>query len=124
VYTEIFDGLRNYYAGYESRRAAAGFHAAMAMSFLFCITIAAALLIGDYFINGTLNRSIALSANKPLLVFMGIVSAYAHIQFGKRTGRYTSVDPVAAPHWKLYLSLYAIGATLLLLGAFSLAIRH
>jgi hypothetical protein len=124
VYTEIFDGLRNYYAGYESRRAAAGFNAAMAMSFLFCITITAALPIADYFINGSIEWSVALFANKPLLILAGIIIAYAHVRFGKRTGRYNSAEPAPAPHWKAYLSLYATGTTLLFVVAIFLAFRH
>jgi hypothetical protein len=124
VYTEIFDGLRIYYAGYESRRAAAGFHAAMTMSFLFCITIGAALPIADYLINGTIDWSVALFANKPLLILAGVLSAYAHVKFGKETGRYSSVEPVPVPHWKVYLSFYATCTTLLFFGAILLALRH
>jgi hypothetical protein len=66
----------------------------------------------DYFVNGGIDRSVALFGNKPLLILVGGLIAYTHIQFGKRTGRYKSVELVSAPHWKIHLSVYAVGRLL------------
>lgn len=122
MYTAIFDGLRSYYASYQSRRTAAGFHAAMTMSFLFSITTVSAVTLADYFINGRLHWSVALFANKLLSIVVGVVIAYGHVQFGKQTGRYNSLEPVRAPHWKSYLWTYVIGATALFIGAIRVAL--
>ena len=117
MYTEIFDGLRSYYARYPSRRAAAGFHAAMTMSFICGVALTATLTLGDYLIHGHISWSVALFSNKLLLMLVGVAIACVHVQFGKYTGRYNSVEPCNPPRWKTYFGVYAFSAGLLLLGA-------
>ena len=122
MYTEIFEGLRSYYARYPSRRSAAGFHAAMTLSFLFCVAITAAVTLADYFINGNILWSVELFGNKLALIATGIAVAYAHIQFGKRTGRYNSVELLSPSHWQIYFAIYAGTAAILLLSAVLVAL--
>lgn len=119
MYAEIFDGLRGYYAMYENRRAAAGFHAAMTMSFICSINIGVIIALVDYFVNGNLSRSVAFFQNKILLILVGIGIAYAHVLFGKYTGRYDSVDPAKSSRWKRYLIVYGCTSAALLFGAVS-----
>jgi len=117
MYTAIFDGLRSYYAGFASRRAAAGFHAAMTMSFLFCVSLAAAAPIAEYLVNGNLDRTVQFYDHKFALVGMGVVVAYAHVLFAKSTHRYQSIDISAPPRWKYYFGAYCFVAAVLFICA-------
>ena len=121
MYTAIFDGLRIYYARYQSRRAAAGFHAAMSMSFLFCCSLIAGTIIADYLVNGSVESIPVIHSNKFALLLVGGAVAYAHVIFAKSTGRYNDIGSVAPAHWKAYLSAYCCLAAGLLAIALWLA---
>ncbi len=122
MYIAIFDGLRIYYARYPSRRASAGFHAAMSMSFLFCCSLIGATTIADYLVSGNLERVTVFYGNKFALLCVGGAIAYAHVLFAKSTGRYNAVDGAAPPHWKSYLSAYTGLAAALTVAAVWLAV--
>lgn len=122
MYTEMFDGLRSYYAHYESRRAAAGFHAAATLSFICCVAITAGITVLDYLLAGNVDWAVYLFQYKAVLILCGLVIGYAHIQFGKHSGRYYCEDLSAPPRWKVYLTLYAGVSTSLLLGAIAAAL--
>jgi hypothetical protein len=124
AYAQIFEGLRGYYAKYPSRRGAAGFHAAMTMSFICGIALAGGITVTDYLLHRNIDWSVALSGRKFLLLLAGVVIAYAHVQFGKSTGRYTSVAPAEPSRWKRYLCIYAGFSGLLFAGALILAFHE
>lgn len=122
MYTEMFDGLRSYYARYESRRAAAGFHAAATLSFICCVAITAGITVLDYLVAGNVGWAVYIFQYKAALILCGVVVGYVHIQFGKHTGRYHSKDLSAPPRWKAYLTLYAGVSASLLVGAIVVAL--
>jgi hypothetical protein len=122
VYAEMFDGLRSYYSRYESRRAAAGFHAAATLSFICCVAITAGVTVINYFVAGNIDWSVQLFEYKAGLILCGVAVGYAHIQFGKHTGRYHSTDLSAPPGWKAYLTLYVSVSGSLLVGAIIVAL--
>lgn len=126
VYTEIFDGLRGYYARYANRRSAAGFNAAMTLSLICCVAVSAGFTLLDYLVTGNVDRAVYLFQNKPALILCGVAIAYAHVQFGKHTGRYHSVDLSEPPKWKSYLVIYSGISTVLLIAAIVVALlgRH
>ena len=116
VYTELFDGLRGYYAEHARTRADAGFQAAASLSFICCVTGTAALTLGDYLINGNIQWSAALYEHKAALLLAGLLVGYAHVQFGKRTGLYNNREPSKSNRWKKYLAVYATVSAALLAG--------
>ena len=79
MFAEMFDGLRSYYAGYESRRAAAGFHAAATLSFIACIAIGSGLTLADYALHGNTSRSVTFFEHKVLLLALGALIGYARV---------------------------------------------
>ncbi len=117
VYREIFDGFRSYYAGYESKRAAAGYHAAMTMSLIFCLNVGSILILSDHFMNGSQRWTTELFGNKWLLLLIGIGIGYLHVMFGKRTGRYDHTGPASSSSWKRYLGVYATSSVIMFLCA-------
>jgi hypothetical protein len=122
MYTALFDGLRSYYARYPSRRAAAGFDAAMSLSFICCVNVGSLLVVGDFLLTGSSDRAFELSGNKILLLALGIAIAVLHVVFAKRTGRYNSVAPVDSPRWKRYLWVYGAVSAGLFVAAMAVAV--
>jgi len=92
------------------------------MSFIFCVNIATSIIIVAYFVSGNQKWAIAFFQNKLLLIIIGIGSAYAHVLFGKHTGRYYSVDSAKSSRWKRYLFAYVCGSVALLVGAIFIAV--
>lgn len=111
MFTQIFDGLRSYYARYPSRRAACGFHAAATMSFILSVALTGAVVPGDYLINGSIDRSVTLLGKKAALILAGVIIGCAHVYFAKRTGHYHSTAPLPAPHWRAYVSTPVLTST-------------
>ena len=122
MYTQIFDGLRSYYLKFNSRRSAAGYHAAMTMSFLFCVNFGAIITLTDCMLHNNLKWATFFFENKALLILLGIGVAYAHVQFGKLTGRYNSIEPADSARWKLYIMLYAGVSILMVVGAVAVSL--
>jgi hypothetical protein len=121
MYTELFDGLRGYYASYRSRRADAGYNAAMTLSFIFGCNLGSVITLTDFALHKNLTWSVEFFANKVLLVGIGIGIAFAHVLFGKRTGRYSSIDPSNSSKWKGYMWVYASASIFLLLSSIIVA---
>ena len=122
MYAEIFDGLRGYYAGFESRRDSAGWHAAMSMSMFCCLDVGAAIPIADYLIYGGHDLAGVLYENKLGVLLIGVAIAYAHVLFGKHTGRYKSLEPARSSRWKRYLFIRASITAALMLTAILIAV--
>jgi hypothetical protein len=122
MYAEIFDGLRAYYARLPNRRNAAGFESAATLSFIFGANAASLLTVGDYLLNGNQNWSMHLFGYKSLVLLFGCVVAYAHVLFGKHTGRYNSVEPARSSRWKRYLFVYVCASIALTLGTILLTV--
>ena len=76
----------------------------------------------DYLLAGNVDWAVYLFQYKAVLILCGLVIGYAHIQFGKHSGRYYCEDLSAPPRWKVYLTLYAGVSTSLLLGAIAAAL--
>lgn len=93
------------------------------MSFIFSVALTGAVVVGDYLINGSIDRSVTLLGNKAALILAGVIIGCAHVYLAKRTGRYHSTAPFPAPHWKAHLWTYICVATTLSLGAILLAIQ-
>lgn len=117
MYAELFDGLRGYYASYRSRRADAGFHAAMTLSFIFGCSLGSVITLADFALHKNLAWSAEFFANKVLLVGIGIGIACAHVLFGKYAGRYSSIDPSNSSKWKGYMWVYACASIVLLVSS-------
>lgn len=115
-------GITRYYANHASRREAAGFHAAMSMSFLCCIALASGITLPDYFLHGNIERSVVLFAPKFTLLLLGLAIAFSHVQFAKATGHYHTFVPPEPSPWRLYLCVYAAITILLFVGALVVAI--
>jgi hypothetical protein len=122
MFTEMFDGLRSYYVGYESRRDAAGFHAAASLSFIACVAVASAVPLADYALNGNIDRASAFFEHKLMLLTLGVLIGYGHVLLAKRTGRYHSLDRTAPKRWKRYIAVYSAGTAILLVAATVVAI--
>lgn len=115
MYTELFDGLRGYYASYPTRRKAAGFHAAMSLSFLACCNLSSITTLADFALHRNIDWTLELAGKKALLLAVGVVVALAHVWFGKSTGLYASKAPAKSARWKRQITLYACVSAILFL---------
>ena len=52
----------------------------------------------------------------------GVVVAWAHIGFGKRTGLYESKAPARSSKWKRQIAVYGCVSAILLLGTIAIAV--
>jgi len=121
MFATMFDGLRAYYSGYESRRAHAGYSAAASLSFITSVALVSAITLFDYALDGNLDRTIKLAENKLVSLACGALVFYGHVLLAKRTGRYYSLDRTAPRRWKFYFALYSGGALILMIAAVSIA---
>ena len=117
VYETLFDGLRGWYASYATERSYAGFSAAMALSFLFCVNLISLVTICLLLLDGNLHRVGWLIGNKLLCLLIGVGIATVHVRYAKSTGRYYSTEPPRTPRWKRPLILYCLVTAVFLIGA-------
>ena len=121
MYTELFGGLRGYYASYPNRKGSAGFEAAMTLSFIGCINVGSLLVLGNFIFDRDTQWADALFANKLLLLVVGIGVVALHVGFAKTTGKYASVEPVTTVRWKRYLVIYGCCSALAFAAAITIA---
>ena len=107
MYSEMYDGLRAFYAKKEGESSAPGFSAAMALSFLCNMNLISLPTICDYAISGQLRYVTWISQYKLLLVLSCVLVAWAHVVFGKHSGVYFRTGPAASLRWRRAFAIYA-----------------